>query len=577
MDKHNWYYRFLADTDWLNSHHADIDNALWNLLLEITENTGVVYGLDVSERGAGANFSVDVGSGVAYDTYGRHILNNATANVPFGQDVNGNNIEVLNPGNERIVSVYAYYHTTDSSPAIDGFGNTVFEITTEDVEFRLYQGAEALPGAAVPAPNPGNGGVLLAHVTISFGDITVDNPQIDTSVKEELTILGFSGFVHDTGNETIDGDWSFNNGSTITFYSDNGITQTIHIDGATGNITTVGTVDGVDISNHDHSGPGQGGTVDHGDLTSIGVYAHAAIDAHINDASIHFTVPSIDHGSISGLGDDDHPQYTHKDQNETITQVWLHNANIDMAGGALVDGVDVGSHNHTGGANGSVLDHGNLAGLGDDDHPQYAATGQNETITGSWTFNNPVSGQNPTVASHLATKAYVDANAGVSDHGALSGLGDDDHTQYLHLNKGGQTLQQNLAVAGGVTIDGVNISIHTHNGSIGKSVASRAFHDNNGSQDVTDTIGGFDSSDLPIHSISVLDLNNNNFSGDNLVAIGRTTIDTLDGFDFQHYALYNAGTGNWEFRQRTSAGNDDQIAVFYRAVIANDFTTGSPN
>lgn len=46
----------------------------------------------------------------------------------------------------------------------------------------------------------------------------------------------------------------------------------------------------------------------------------------------------------------------------------------------------------------------------------------------------------------------------VKDHGELLGLGDDDHTQYLHLNKAGQTLQQNLAVSDGVTIDGRDIS-----------------------------------------------------------------------------------------------------------------------
>ncbi len=579
MDKHNWYYRFLADTDWLNSHHGDIDNALWNFMLEITENTGVVYGLDVSERGAGANFSVDVGSGVAYDTYGRRILNNATTNVPFAQDVNGNNIEVLNPGNERIVSIYAYYHTTDSSPAIDGFGNTVFEITAEDVEFRLYQGAEALAGAAVPAPNPGDGGVLLAHATISFGDITVNNPQIDTSVKEELTILGFSGFVHDTGNETIDGDWSFNNGSTITFYSDNGVTQTIHIDGSNGNITTIGTVDGVDISNHDHSGPGQGGTVDHGDLTSIGVYTHATIDSHINDASIHFTVPSIDHGSISGLGDDDHPQYTHKDQSETITQIWLHNANIDMAGGALVDGVDVGSHNHTGGSNGPVLDHGNLTGLGDDDHPQYAAIAQNETINGSWTFNNPVVGQNPTIASHLATKAYVDANAGVSDHGALSGLGDDDHTQYLHLNKGGQTLQQSLAVAGGATIDGINISIHTHSFSLGRSFGVYGKQTQNIETDDILTIGGFTASDMPVWGICQIDMTQGGggFDSDNKAWIGGPGQQVFNGNVSPTSPSYNGGTSNWEFRVRQRAGNESIVCAYNRSVIECSDNTGGPS
>ena len=43
------------------------------------------------------------------------------------------------------------------------------------------------------------------------------------------------------------------------------------------------------------------------------------------------------------------------------------------------------------------------------------------------------------------------------DHGGLAGLADDDHAQYLNLNKINQTLQQNLAVNAGVTIDGKDV------------------------------------------------------------------------------------------------------------------------
>ena len=45
------------------------------------------------------------------------------------------------------------------------------------------------------------------------------------------------------------------------------------------------------------------------------------------------------------------------------------------------------------------------------------------------------------------------------DHGQLSGLADDDHTQYLHLNKAAQTLSQSLVVATGKTVDGRDISV----------------------------------------------------------------------------------------------------------------------
>ena len=50
-------------------------------------------------------------------------------------------------------------------------------------------------------------------------------------------------------------------------------------------------------------------TRSHTSLSDIGTNTHAQIDTHIADSTIHFTVGSIDHGSITGLGDDDHTQY----------------------------------------------------------------------------------------------------------------------------------------------------------------------------------------------------------------------------------------------------------------------------
>ena len=45
------------------------------------------------------------------------------------------------------------------------------------------------------------------------------------------------------------------------------------------------------------------------------------------------------------------------------------------------------------------------------------------------------------------------------DHGALSGLADDDHTQYLNLTKAAQELTENLAVTALKTIDGRDLSV----------------------------------------------------------------------------------------------------------------------
>jgi len=76
-----------------------------------------------------------------------------------------------------------------------------------------------------------------------------------------------------------------------------------------------------------------------------------------------------DHGALAGLADNDHPQY------------------LKVA---------------------DSIDHGSLTGLGDDDHTQYLNNTRHDT-TGRHTLG--------TVVPH-------------DDHGSLSGLTDDDHTQY---------------------------------------------------------------------------------------------------------------------------------------------------
>lgn len=91
----------------------------------------------------------------------------------------------------------------------------------------------------------------------------------------------------------------------------------------------------------------------------------------------------IDHGSIGGLGDDDHSQYLNNTRHDTTTRHPL---------GTVVP------HD----------DHGALSGLSDDDHSQY--------------FNSTRHDQ--TSAHALGTVVPHD------DHGALSGLGDDDHSIY---------------------------------------------------------------------------------------------------------------------------------------------------
>lgn len=110
------------------------------------------------------------------------------------------------------------------------------------------------------------------------------------------------------------------------------------------------------------------------------------------------------------------------------------------------------------------VDHGGLAGLGDDDHAQYVLASGARAITGEQQFDDalaldaiaapgaPAAGLGRLYHDIADAKLYwhpnggaaVDLTAagGVTDHGALTGLGDDDHAQYALLagRAGGQTL-----------------------------------------------------------------------------------------------------------------------------------------
>jgi len=127
--------------------------------------------------------------------------------------------------------------------------------------------------------------------------------------------------------------------------------------------------------------------------------------------------------------------------------------NLAVTDGITIDGVDlsalastvsghtgataaaghgsVGAHDHQSAGNGGQLDHGNaLTGLGDDDHTQYLNNTRHDTTT-RHTLG--------TVVPH-------------DDHGALSGLGDDDHSQYLLVN-GTRDMAGNLTPAATDTYD----------------------------------------------------------------------------------------------------------------------------
>lgn len=173
-------------------------------------------------------------------------------------------------------------------------------------------------------------------------------------------------------------------------------------------------------------------------------------------------------------------------------------AGVEDAAAKLVENADVKStaaivesklafnittgHAHTG-ADSKKVDHGNLDGLTDDDHPQYIKHSLTTVISdflvgsGAGTFIKKTLAEVKTIlglgsAAYTASTDYAPAAAGVTggnahdhvggdgaqiDHGGTAGLLDDDHTQYLILaGRGvvGLSIYANnaAAIAGGLGV-----------------------------------------------------------------------------------------------------------------------------
>ena len=162
----------------------------------------------------------------------------------------------------------------------------------------------------------------------------------------------------------------------------------------------------------------------------------------------------IDHGNITGLADNDHTQY--------VTGV---SGSTPLRGGGQTLGFDSTVIDHDALTNYTAdehftegsIDHGSIAGLSDNDHTQYVtgvsgstplrAGGQtlgfDETVIDHGNLANYVIGQHRVIndvgmsatelwsASQIESRVVTATGSLTTDHGALTGLSDDDHTQYF--------------------------------------------------------------------------------------------------------------------------------------------------
>jgi hypothetical protein len=150
-------------------------------------------------------------------------------------------------------------------------------------------------------------------------------------------------------------------------------------------------------------------------------YTETEMDATISGLQTQITSNS-DHGNLSGLGDDDHTQYSLSDGTRAFTGVvggvtptldshLTTKQYVDGEIGTISGTIDTHANDTSIHFTEASIDHGSISGLGDDDHTQYIL------VDGSRGFTSTVSGVTPVLGSDLATKAYVDSSDNPQQHG----------------------------------------------------------------------------------------------------------------------------------------------------------------
>lgn len=155
------------------------------------------------------------------------------------------------------------------------------------------------------------------------------------------------------------------------------------------------------------------------DITDLGAYLTEAA-ADLLYADISHTHGAADHGSLSGLADDDHTQYHTDARGDARYSLLAHNHDAayytESEVDTLLTGYSPTAHNHSG---------------------VYSVVGHTHT-------ESDISDLGAYLTEAAADLLYADISHTHSapDHGALGGLTDDDHTQYVLLagRSGGQTV-----------------------------------------------------------------------------------------------------------------------------------------
>lgn len=248
----------------------------------------------------------------------------------------------------------------------------------DNVPSTFAPSAHDLTGSAHTESGLTIGTVLVATDTSGFAFGTMDWDNVWTDAVHDHTSDGEGGVLSGYISSPVTSDLPFHSGADLIIYSDAGSTEVARIDGATGNITTSGTVDTVDVASfkstydaHDHSS-GDPTQVTYSDLLSIpSTFTPIAHDL----VSAYHTASGLTPGEVLRASDTTSFAFGKLDW-DVVWDDAVHTHSADSEGGTLLwtnifSVVSAGDHTHASTTTGGTLTWANalaVATAGDHDH-----------------------------------------------------------------------------------------------------------------------------------------------------------------------------------------------------------------
>lgn len=199
-DRFDFYYRQKVTEAELDGAFSAAERAERSLASDLGF-VGIAQGLAVAQQ-ISANMTVQVvGPGVAYDQTGQRITIPSTQTLNCAVDEDSLNTAVVTGGNSRILSVFIEFDRVLTDPRIDGNSATVYFSRAESFQLHVAAGVE---GAVPTPPALRSDQILLADITLAFGQSTIVNANISTARREWMfKTSGAVTIAHGTAEEAI--------------------------------------------------------------------------------------------------------------------------------------------------------------------------------------------------------------------------------------------------------------------------------------------------------------------------------------------------------------------------------------